>query len=249
MISLKSAEEIKRMRDAALIAMAAMEKMLAAVEPGVSTAELDDIAYRHIVGAGAKPSFKGYGGFPGTACISVNDEIVHGIPGHRRLKEGDIVSFDTGAYLKGYHSDMARTVGVGKISEEAEMLIRVTKESFFKGVEQAVSGARLNEIGKAVEKHARAYGLGVVTEFIGHGIGRDLHEDPEVPNYDTGRRGPVMRPGLVLAVEPMLTLGTHKVVIAPNEWTASTKDGSLSAHYENTIVITQDGPCDILTLA
>ena len=151
MINLKSAEEIKRMRDAALIAMAAMEKMLAAVEPGVSTAELDDIAYRHIVGAGAKPSFKGYGGFPGTACISVNDEIVHGIPGHRRLKDGDLVSFDTGAYLKGYHSDMARTVGVGKISEEAEMLIRVTKESFFKGVEQAVG----DEVEVLPRRHAR----------------------------------------------------------------------------------------------
>lgn len=249
MISLKSSEEIKRMREAALIAAAAMDKVLAAVEPGITTAELDAIAYDHIVGAGAKPSFKGYGGFPGTACISVNEQIIHGIPGKRKLQEGDIVSIDMGAYLHGYHSDMARTVGVGKISEDAEMLIRVTQESFFKGIEKAVAGNRIGDISKAVEQHAKANGLGVVTEYVGHGLGQELHEDPEVPNYSSARRGPVMRPGLVIAIEPMFTLGTHKVVVAPDGWTASTKDGSLSAHYENTIVITADGPCSILTIA
>jgi len=249
MINLKSAEEIKRMREAALIAAAAMDKVLAAIEPGISTAELDAIAYHHIVGAGAKPSFKGYGGFPGTACISVNEQIIHGIPGNRRLEEGDIVSIDMGAYLHGYHSDMARTVGVGKISSEAEMLIRVTEESFFKGIEKAVAGNRIGDISKAVEQHARAHDLGIVTEYVGHGLGQDLHEDPEVPNFSTSRKGPVMRPGLVIAIEPMLTLGTHKVVVAPDGWTASTKDGSLSAHYENTIVITENGPCSILTIA
>ena len=144
---------------------------------------------------------------------------------------------------------MARTIGVGKISAEAEMLIRVTQESFFKGIEQAVAGNRIGDIGKAVEAHAKEYGLGVVREYIGHGLGQELHEDPEVPNYDTGRKGPVMRPGLVIAVEPMLTLGTHKVVVAPDGWVASTKDGSLSAHYENTIVINENGPCSILTIA
>ena len=249
MINLKSPEEIKRMRAAALIAAAAMDKVIAAVKDGVTTEVLDEIAYQYIVGRGAKPSFKGYGGFPGTACISINEQIVHGIPGKRRLHEGDIVSIDLGAYLHGYHSDMARTIGVGKISAEAEMLIRVTQESFFKGIEQAVAGNRIGDIGKAVEAHAKEYGLGVVREYIGHGLGQELHEDPEVPNYDTGRKGPVMRPGLVIAVEPMLTLGTHKVVVAPDGWVASTKDGSLSAHYENTIVINENGPCSILTIA
>ena len=249
MINLKSPEEIKRMRAAALIAAAAMDKVIAAVKDGVTTEELDEIAYQYIVGRGAKPSFKGYGGFPGTACISINEQIVHGIPGKRRLHEGDIVSIDLGSYLHGYHSDMARTIGVGKISAEAEMLIRVTQESFFKGIEQAVAGNRIGDIGKAVEAHAKEYGLGVVREYIGHGLGQELHEDPEVPNYDTGRKGPVMRPGLVIAVEPMLTLGTHKVVVAPDGWVASTKDGSLSAHYENTIVINENGPCSILTIA
>ena len=249
MINLKSPEEIKRMRAAALIAAAAMDKVIAAVKDGVTTEELDEIAYQYIVGRGAKPSFKGYGGFPGTACISINEQIVHGIPGKRRLHEGDIVSIDLGAYLHGYHSDMARTIGVGKISAEAEMLIRVTQESFFKGIEQAVAGNRIGDIGKAVEAHAKEYGLGVVREYIGHGLGQELHEDPEVPNYDTGRKGPVMRPGLVIAVEPMLTLGTHKVVVAPDGWVASTRDGSLSAHYENTIVINENGPCSILTIA
>lgn len=249
MINLKSPEEIKRMRAAALIAAAAMDKVIAAVKDGVTTEELDEIAYQYIVGRGAKPSFKGYGGFPGTACISINEQIVHGIPGKRRLHEGDIVSIDLGAYLHGYHSDMARTIGVGKISAEAEMLIRVTQESFFKGIEQAVAGNRIGDIGKAVEAHAKEYGLGVVREYIGHGLGQELHEDPEVPNYDTGRKGSVMRPGLVIAVEPMLTLGTHKVVVAPDGWVASTKDGSLSAHYENTIVINENGPCSILTIA
>ena len=249
MINLKSPEEIKRMRAAALIAAAAMDKVIAAVKDGVTTEELDEIAYQYIVGRGAKPSFKGYGGFPGTACISINEQIVHGIPGKRRLHEGDIVSIDLGAYLHGYHSDMARTIGVGKISAEAEMLIRVTQESFFKGIEQAVAGNRIGDIGKAGEAHAKEYGLGVVREYIGHGLGQELHEDPEVPNYDTGRKGPVMRPGLVIAVEPMLTLGTHKGVVAPDGWVASTKDGSLSAHYENTIVINENGPCSILTIA
>ena len=249
MINLKSPEEIKRMRAAALIAAAAMDKVIAAVKDGVTTEELDEIAYQYIVGRGAKPSFKGYGGFPGTACISINEQIVHGIPGKRRLHEGDIVSIDLGAYLHGYHSDMARTIGVGKISAEAEMLIRVTQESFFKGIEQAVAGNRIGDIGKAVEAHAKEYGLGVVREYIGHGLGQELHEDPEVPNYDTGRKERVMRPGLVIAVEPMLTLGTHKVVVAPDGWVASTKDGSLSAHYENTIVINENGPCSILTIA
>ena len=247
--TIKTEEQIEKMRVAGQILARLDEILRAEIKPGVSTKHLDSIAEDYIRSQGAVPSFKGYGGFPGTACISVNEQIVHGIPGKRRLHEGDIVSIDLGAYLHGYHSDMARTVGVGKISAEAEMLIRVTQESFFKGIEQAVAGNRIGDIGKAVEAHAKEYGLGVVREYIGHGLGQELHEDPEVPNYDTGRKGPVMRPGLVIAVEPMLTLGTHKVVVAPDGWVASTKDGSLSAHYENTIVINENGPCSILTIA
>ena len=252
MINLKSPEEIKRMRAAALIAAAAMDKVIAAVKDGVTTEELDEIAYQYIVGRGAKPSFKGYGGFPGTACISINEQIVHGIPGKRRLHEGDIVSIDLGAYLHGYHSDMARTIGVGKISAEAEMLIRVTQESFFKGIEQAVAGNRIGDIGKAVEAHAKEYGLGVVREYIGHGLGQELHEDPEVPNYVPDRRerrpNPRLLPGMTLAVEPMINAGGPAVRVLSNKWTVVTVDGSLSAHYENTILIT-DGEPEILTLA
>lgn len=248
MISLKSPDEIQRMRDAAAIAIEAMKKVIAAVEPGITTEELDDIAYRYIISKNAKPGFKGYGGFPGTCCISVNEEIVHGIPGKRVLKEGDIVSFDTGAFYRGYHSDMARTVGVGKISDRAKKLIEVTEKSFFVGAEQAVRGKRIGEIGAAIENFVKPYGFGIVREYCGHGLGQDLHEDPEVCNYKTSVRGPVMRPGLVICIEPMITLGSYEVELADNDWTAYTADGSLSAHYENTIVITEDGPCEILNL-
>ncbi len=248
MISLKSKDEIKRMRDAALIAIDAIDLMIKAVEPGITTMELDDIAYRYIISKGAKPGFKGYGGFPGTACISINEEIVHGIPGPRKLREGDIVTFDTGAYLHGYHSDMARTVGVGKISEEAARLIRLTEESFFNGIKYAVAGNRIHDISAGVEKVALDNGLGIVREYTGHGLGTDLHEEPEVPNYTSRIKGPVLRPGLVICVEPMLTLGAEDTILAENEWTASTSDGSLASHYENTIVITDNGPCEIITL-
>ena len=248
MINIKSKDEIKRMRDAALIAIEAIDLMIKAVEPGISTLELDDIAYRYIVSKGARPGFKGYGGFPGTACISINEQIVHGIPDSRVLKEGDIVSFDTGAFLHGYHSDMARTVGVGRISKEAERLIRLTEQSFWNGINYAVAGNRIHDISAGVEKVALENGLGIVREYTGHGLGTDLHEDPEVPNYTRRMRGPVLRPGLVICVEPMLTLGAEDTILADNGWTASTSDGSLASHYENTIVITEDGPCDIITI-
>ncbi len=248
MIIIKSEEEIKRMREAALIAADAMDEALVAVQPGVRTAEIDAIVYHCIVKAGATPSFKGYNGFPGTACISINEEIVHGIPGNRKLKEGDIVSIDLGAYLHGYHSDMARTVGVGEISEQAKKLIEVTKSSFFKGIEQAVAGKRIIDIGRAIENYATKNHTGVIRDFIGHGIGQSLHEEPDIPNYASPRKGPVLRAGMVLAIEPMLSLGSWETKVADNGWTASTKDGSLAAHYENTVVVTADGPCRILTI-
>lgn len=248
MIAVKSAEEIKRMRASALIAADAMEKALAAVREGVTTAEIDAIAYHYITEAGAVPSFKGYNGFPATACISVNEEIVHGIPGVRRLKEGDIVSLDLGAYFHGYHSDMARTVGVGKISKEAQNLIDVSKASFFQGIEQAVAGKRIVDIGRAIENYALPNGMYVIRDYIGHGIGQMLHEEPDIPNYATHRKGPVLQPGMALAIEPMLSLGTGEAVLGENGWTASTKDGSLSAHYENTVIVTEEGPCMILTI-
>lgn len=249
MIIIKSPAEIQRMRDSALIAIQAMDKALAAVRVGVSTKEIDDIAYACITGASAKPSFKGYGGFPGTACISVNEEIVHGFPGNRLLQEGDIVSIDLGAFYHGYHSDMARTVGVGSISPEAQRLIDVTRQSFFEGVKYAMAGNRLADISGAVQAYAEHNGFSVIRDFVGHGIGQELHEDPEVPNYLSKRKGPVLREGMALAIEPMLAAGKYEVEIAGNGWTAYTKDLSLSAHYENTIVIVKDGPCQILTIA
>ena len=249
MIIIKSAKEIEMMRQAGRVAAQAMEKVLAAVRPGVTTGELDRIAFDYIIGAGATPSFKGYGGFPGSICASVNEQVVHGIPGHRRLREGDIISIDMGAYLHGFHSDMARTVGVGEISPEAQRLIDITKESFYRGIAQAVAGNRIFHVSKAIEGYAVENGVSVVRELIGHGVGQDLHEAPDVPNFVSRFKGPVLRPGMTIAVEPMLNLGTPKVVEADDGWTVSTLDGKLSAHYENTIAIMPEGPCEILTAA
>ncbi|MEY8382895.1 type I methionyl aminopeptidase [Christensenellaceae bacterium 44-20] len=249
MIIIKSAKEIEKMRQAGRVAAQAMEKVLAAVRPGVTTGELDRIAFDYIIGAGATPSFKGYGGFPGSICASVNEQVVHGIPGHRRLREGDIISIDMGAYLHGFHSDMARTVGVGQISPEAQRLIDITKESFYRGIAQAIAGNRIFHISKAIEEYAVENGVSVVRELIGHGVGQDLHEAPDVPNFVSRFKGPVLRPGMTIAVEPMLNLGTPKVAEADDGWTVSTLDGKLSAHYENTIAIMPEGPCEILTAA
>lgn len=248
MITIKSAEEIKRMQASADIAAAAMEKALSAVKEGVTTQQIDDIVFRYIINAGATPSFKGYNGFPGSACISLNEEIVHGIPGPRVLQEGDIISIDLGAYFHGYHSDMARTIGVGKISAEAQELIDVTKQSFFDGIAQAVVGNRIMDISKAIEAAANKKGYGVIRELIGHGVGQDLHEAPDVPNYAGFRKGPVLRAGMTLAVEPMFSLGSREMITEDDGWTAVTKDRSLSAHYENTIVIAEEGPPYILTI-
>ncbi len=243
MIYIKSKHEIELMNDSGTIAAEAMLKVLEAVKPGVSTLELDKIAEEYIRGAGAIPSFKNYCGYPGSICASINDEVVHGIPSEKRiLKEGDIISIDLGAIYKSYHSDMARTTGVGEISEDARTLIRVTRECFFRALEFAQVGNHIQDIGGAVERYAESYGYGVVKDLEGHGVGREMHEDPGVPNFVTGRRGPRLKAGMTIAIEPMINLGTDEVYCLDDDWTQVTADGSISAHYENTVAITDEGP-------
>ena len=247
MIILKSLDEIEKMRASGKIAVAAMEAVVAAVRPGISTKALDKIALEVITKSGAKASFKGYNGFPGAICASVNDEVVHGIPGKRRLEEGVILSIDLGAIYHGYHSAMARTVPVGKISPEAQNLIDVTRESFYRGIAQALAGNHVSDIGRAVQEYAESHGMGVVRELVGHGVGQNLHEAPDVPNYAGKSKGPRLRAGMTIAVEPMINLGTEKVTWDDDGWTVHTADGKLSAHYENTIAITE-GESELLTV-
>ena len=252
MIIIKSKSEIDLMRKAGEIVALAHEKIREAIKPGVTTLELDRIAEEVIRKHGAIPSFKGYKGFPGaidfpaSICASVNDEVVHGIPGLRMLKDGDIISIDIGAYYKGFHGDAARTFGVGKISKEAERLIEVTRQSFYEGIKKAVKGNRIIDISAAIQDYVESNGFSVVREYVGHGIGREMHEAPQVPNYRTRERGPRLEPGMTIAVEPMVNVGKHYVKLLDNKWTVVTADGSLSAHYENTIAIT-DGDPIILT--
>lgn len=217
------------------------------IEPGISTGELDRIAEEFIISKGAKPSFKGMYGFPNTLCISVNDQVVHGIPGGYILKEGDIVSIDCGAFIDGFHGDAARTFPVGKVSENAEKLIQVTRDCFFEGIKFAQVGNRLTDISHAIQKYVEANGFSVVKTFVGHGIGRDLHEDPEVPNFGRPGKGPMLTKGMALAIEPMVNEGSFRVRTLNDNWTVVTSDGSLSSHYENTVAILPDGP-EILTL-
>ncbi|MBO4361058.1 MAG: type I methionyl aminopeptidase [Eubacteriaceae bacterium] len=249
MITIKSAEEIELMAEAGRITALALREVEKAVRPGISTKELDEIAYKAITSMGAKPAFLGYNGFTGSICASPNDVIVHGIPSDRViLREGDIISVDIGAVYRGFVGDMARTYPVGKISDEAAKLIEVTRQSFFEGIEFCRDGNRLNDISKAVGDYAESFGYGVVRDYVGHGIGRKMHEEPSVPNYDTGRPGVRLRKGMVLAIEPMINIGTWDTVLADDGWKVSTADGTLSAHYENTVAITSDGP-RILTVA
>ena len=248
MISIKSHAEIQKMRDSAKIAALAMERMLKAARPGISTKALDAIAYDTIIQAGAKPNFKGYHGFPYTICASVNEEVVHGFPGTRKLREGDILSIDMGAVYHGYHSDMARTIGIGEISEEAQRLIDVTKESFFQGMKNAVAGNHIADISAAIQDYVESCGMEVIRDLIGHGIGQNLHEAPDVPNFVGHKRGCILKPGMTLAVEPMVSLTEQHVRVLDDGWTAVTKDGCLAAHYENTIAITENGEPEILTL-
>lgn len=248
MISIKSHAEIEKMRESAKIAALAMERMLQAAKPGVSTKKLDAIAYETITEAGAKPNFKGYHGFPYTICASLNDAVVHGFPSSRKLKEGDILSIDMGAVYHGYHSDMARTIGIGDISAEAQRLIDVTKESFFQGIAKAVRGNHIADISAGVQEYVESNGMEVIRDLIGHGIGQNLHESPDVPNFVGAKRGCVLKPGMTLAVEPMVSFTERHVKVLDDGWTSVTKDGCLAAHYENTIAITEDGGPDILTL-
>lgn len=244
MIYLKNPEQIKKMQIAGRITGEALLLAGEAVREGVTTASLDKIIRNHIERSGAKPSFLGYGGFPASACISVNDEVIHGIPSQKKiLKEGDIVKIDVGAYIGGFHGDSARTFAVGKISEEAQLLIDATRDSFFKAVEALEKGgARVGDIGAAVEGHVKQFGFSVVRKYVGHGVGRDLHEDPSVPNYGTAGRGQRICEGMVIAIEPMVNMGVSAVKELSDGWTVLTADGKLSAHYEHTVAITENGP-------
>ena len=242
MIQLKNSQQISAMMEAGRITGEALLLAREHIREGVSTAEIDKVIRDYIERCGAKPSFLGYGGFPGSACISINDEVIHGIPSKKRiLMEGDIVKVDVGAFYKGFHGDSARTIPVGRVSEEAEKLIRVTRESFFAGVANVKVGNRLGDVGAAIQKCVENEGFSVVRRYIGHGIGRDLHEQPDVPNYGTEGRGTRLCVGMALAIEPMVNVGGEQVFEMPDGWTVKTQDKSLSAHYENTVALTSDG--------
>ena len=248
MVSIKSEREIKLMREAGRILAQVHEELGKAIQRGMSTLDIDRLGERMIRSFGCIPSFKNYNGYPASICVSVNDEVVHGIPNkHRILQEGDIVSLDAGVIWNGYHSDAARTHKVGEVSPEAEKLIQVTRQSFFEGIKFAKAGNHLNDISSAIQKYAESFGYGVVRDLVGHGIGTNLHEDPEVPNFSQNRKGILLKPGMTLAVEPMITAGRYDVVWLDDDWTVVTDDGSLAAHYENTILIT-DGEPEILSL-
>lgn len=249
MITLKSKREIDFMREAGRIVAETHQLLQESLKPGISTLELDEIAERYIRSKNAIPSFKNYHGFPGSICASINNVVVHGIPSKEIIvKEGDIISLDIGAILNGYHGDAARTVACGKVSEEAQKLIDVTEKSFFAGIEQAVIGNRLSDISHAVQIYAEQFGFGVVRDFCGHGIGVQLHEEPQIPNYGNPGHGPRLKAGMCLAIEPMINLGTYEVEVLGDNWTTVTLDGKLSAHYENTIAITEEGPVILTAL-
>ncbi|HRK02530.1 MAG TPA: type I methionyl aminopeptidase [Oligoflexia bacterium] len=247
MIHLKSPQEIEIMRRAGRATANILREMAKNVRPGITTGELDQIAEKMCKELGVKPAFKGYKGFPACVCISVNDQVVHGIPGDRVLENGDIVGLDFGVIHEGYHGDSAITVPVGTITPQAQALVDATRECLMKGIEQAVVGNKLFDISHAVQNYVEGLGFSVVREFVGHGIGKSLHEDPQVPNYGPKGRGVPLKEGLVLAIEPMINAGTHAIKVESDGWTAVTIDGSLSAHFEHTIAITKNGP-EILTL-
>ena len=243
MIVLKTSHELSLMREACRISAGALKVAGEAVEPGVTTAQIDKIAHEYILKAGATPTFLNYNGFPATACISINDEIIHGIPSHRRvIKSGDIVSIDHGASINGYTGDNASTVAFGDISPEAKRLCDVTRESLYEGIKKAVAGGRLGDIGFAIASYCEERGFSVVREYTGHGVGANLHEDPSVPNFGTPGRGVRLLPGMTIAIEPMINQGSAAIRTQPDGWTVRTKDGKLSAHFEHTVAITADGP-------
>lgn len=246
MIVIKSKREIDLMRRAGEIVYETHQLLKTRICVGISTEELDKIAYDYIVSCDAVPSFKGYNGFPATLCTSVNNQVVHGIPGKYRLKDGDIISIDIGACYKGYHGDSAWTYEVGNVNSETKRLLELTEKALFVGLEQVKPGNRIGDISAAIGSFAKEHNLGVVRELTGHGIGSALHEDPHIPNYGMAGVGTKLKPGMTLAIEPMLNLGTAKIIMLDDEWTIETADGLMSAHYEHTIVVTEDG-YDILT--
>lgn len=247
-VTIKSAREIELMREAGRLLAEVHDELAAFIRPGISTKDIDKLGEKLIREKGCIPNFLNYHGYPASVCVSVNDEVVHGIPNkHRILQDGDIVSLDAGLIYKGYHSDAARTHAVGTISKEAQQLIDVTRQSFFEGIKYAKAGNRLHDISNAIAAYAESFGYGVVRDLVGHGIGTELHEDPQIPNFKQLRRGMKLMPGMTLAIEPMINAGTWEVCWLDDEWTVVSEDGSLSAHYENTVLIT-DGEPEILTL-
>ena len=247
-VTIKSAREIELMREAGRLLAEVHDELAAFVKPGISTKDIDKLGEKLIRDRGCIPNFLNYNGYPASICVSVNDEVVHGIPNKQRiLQDGDIVSLDAGLIYKGYHSDAARTHAVGTISKEAQQLIEVTRQSFFEGIKYAKAGNRLHDISNAIAAYAEGFGYGVVRDLVGHGIGTALHEDPQIPNFKQLRRGMKLMPGMTLAIEPMINAGTWEVCWLDDDWTVVSEDGSLSAHYENTVLIT-DGEPEILTL-
>lgn len=248
MITIKSASQIEKMRQSCKLTKEVLELLEEHIKPGVNTKQLDKLVHDYYVSHGARPNFLHYNGYPASICASVNDEVVHGIPSkHRILREGDIISVDLGCTLDGWNSDAARTFGVGKISDEAQRLIDVTKQSFFEGIKFLKHGAKLGDVSSAIQKYVEGHGFGVVRDLVGHGIGREMHEDPSVPNFGKAGHGVKLAAGMALAIEPMVTAGDFRVSVLDDDWTVVTDDGSLAAHYENTVVVTKDG-YEILTL-
>lgn len=248
MIYIKSEREIEKMRRAGEIVFEALNLIESMVRPGITTKELDIAAEKFILLKKATPSFKGYGGFPGSICASLNNEVVHGIPSDKViLKDGDIISIDIGAIVDGYHGDAARTFPVGNVDEETMRLIKVTEESFFEGIKYAKEGHRLTDISHAIQEYVEKHGYSVVRDYVGHGIGKSLHEDPQIPHFGPPNRGPRLKKGMVLAIEPMVNMGTFHVKVLEDDWTVITRDGKLSSHYENTVLITEGEP-ELLTL-
>ncbi len=246
MITIKNKNDLKIMRQAGLIVADTLERLADLVKPGINTASLDRFAENYLIDQGTKAAFKGYNGFPASVCVSINEEVVHGIPGKRRLKEGDIVGIDLGAILNGWYADAAITVPVGEVDPEIRRLLKVAEESLYKGINEARIGARLGMVSHAIQSHIEAAGFSVVRQYVGHGIGRNMHEDPPVPNYGRPDRGLVLVEGMTIAIEPMVNAGGYEVSVKPDNWTVVTRDGSYSAHFEHTIAITSDGP-EILT--
>ncbi len=241
MITIKSDREIELLKHAGNIVYKTHQYLKPFLKPGVTTKEIDKLAYDYIISQGATPSFLNYEGFPGTICISINDEVVHGIPGNRKIKDGDIVKLDIGACWKGYHGDSAWSYAVGNVTDDIKYLMEHTEKALYKGLEQVKPGNHIGDIGAAIEEYATAHKLGIVRELVGHGIGSNVHEKPDIPNYGKKGTGPVLKKGMCIAIEPMLNLGTKDIYILDDDWTIITQDGMPSAHYEHTVVVTEDG--------